>query len=62
MGTWIYFREGKAAKGEEMGAAFHMLCPLKQWFSTCHCPYGLPRLWDPLFFFYSAFTHVQIYN
>jgi len=29
MGTWIYFREGKAAKGEEMGAAFHMPCPLK---------------------------------
>ena len=26
MGTWIYFREGKAAKGEEMGAAFHMPC------------------------------------
>jgi len=51
MGTWIYFREGKAAKGEEMGAAFRMPCPLKQWFSTCHCPYGLPRLWDPLPFF-----------
>ena len=31
-----------------MGTAFHMPCPLKQWFSTCHCPYGLPRLWDPL--------------
>jgi len=31
-----------------MGAAFYMPCPLKQWFSTCHCPYGLPRLWDPL--------------
>jgi len=52
MGTWIYFREGKAAKGEEMGAAFHMPCPLKQWFSTCHSPYGLPRLWDPLPFPY----------
>jgi len=48
MGTWIYFREDKAAKGEEMGAAFHMPCPLNQWFSTCHCPYGLSRLWDPL--------------
>jgi len=48
MGTWIYFREGKAAKGEEMGATVHMPCPLKQWFSTCHCTYGLPRLWDPL--------------
>jgi len=21
-----------------MGATFHMPCPLKQWFSTCHCP------------------------
>jgi len=32
-----------------MAAAFHMLCPLKHtWFSTCHCPYGLSRLWDPL--------------
>ena len=48
MGTWIYFREGKAAIGEEMGAAFHMPCPLKQWFSTCHRLYGLSRLWDPL--------------
>jgi len=48
MDTWIYFGEGKAAKGEEMGAAFHMPCPLKQWFSTCHCPYDLSRLWDPL--------------
>jgi len=42
MGTWIYFREGKVAKGEEMGAAFHMPCPLKQWFSTCY------KTMDPL--------------
>jgi len=34
-----------------MGAAFHMPCPLKQWFSACHCPYGLSRLWDPLPFY-----------
>jgi len=43
---------GKAAKGEEMGTAFRMPCPLKQWFSTCHCPYGLSRLWDPLPYLY----------
>jgi len=60
MGTWIYFREGKAAKGEEMGAAFHMPCPLKQWFSTSHCPYSLSILWDPLPFYLPYTGHTLL--